>query len=806
MRIICIIFSLMIQATLASQSNTRISGTILDMDRKAVADVVVMARDSLSETIRPIMAYTDNLGNFRMQDTLFIYNQIVVSRLGYITKSICLDRQIAKMTIILEKDSTYNLDEVLVKGYRALIKVETDRLIYNMEANPHKKDNVLECFKSIPLLFSDGNSFSIIGKSSTKVYINGKESLISQDALTEYLKNFPSERIKSIEVILSPNSTFRGEGNFGIINIILKENENEGLLGLFSSQLWKTHYFKERGNLSLLYKKNRLTVNLIGGVSNQSDWKQEERENIYKTTFLKTIQDAEISGFTRGAWGAFELNYEFSSKNTLGLNLNSSIAKQEWVDKGLLYFCEDNSTKPLSRVLHDNKMNRSKMDVNMNINYRHVFGKPEEFLDIDFDYVHSYGKQSTWTCMDNVDELNNIISPYNYYKEVVPQNSNVWSAKIEYTSKMTKNLFKLGMDNYFSQIDNNDKYLQFEENNYINDNTKSNHFAINEFTTSLFTYWRKNWKESLSTGIGCRMEHTSYTTHQYTILKKENRNYWRIMPSIYFTYTPSLKHILSYALTNRIQRPSFSSFNPFRVFTSATNYETGNMDLKPEYIVGQSVQYHFLKRFLLQASYQMVFDQIYELDFVKDDDMIETKPVNIGRYDYLLLSFNTNTSYLNSYANLNMTLSYTWQRMGGNIKGVTEKMGYVSNVFEVNMNNNFILSKKQNWSFDVDLSFNTKDLTFHRETPMKLYAYIQLKKQINSWMFALYGFSNTYIYNNNITTKWRNIYETNELRSITYIKGEPVGFGIRVSYKFGNNKVKNGYIHNASGSEVKSRL
>lgn len=101
------------------------------------------------------------------------------------------------MRITLEKDGNFSMDEVIVKGVRQRTKVENDRLVYDMETNPFSNDNALEAFKYVPFIASDGQHFSIIGKSETKIYVNGREKKLAPDALNDYLKGLPADRIKT---------------------------------------------------------------------------------------------------------------------------------------------------------------------------------------------------------------------------------------------------------------------------------------------------------------------------------------------------------------------------------------------------------------------------------------------------------------------------------------------------------------------------------------------------------------------------------------------------------------------------------
>ncbi len=788
-----------------AQTPIKLTGEIYTIGKSPVEDAVVVLKDSLNQNSEYHVVYSDSLGRFSVDAPDKRINLMLVRCLGYKPVRIPLSADKKNLLIIMEKDGSSNLDEVVVKGVRQRTRMEHDRLVYNMETNPFKNDNAMEAFKYVPFIASDGQSFSIIGKSVTKLYVNGREKNLSSDAVNDYLKGLSADRIKSIEVIHTPNSSFRGEGNFGVINIVLKKKENEGLQGFASAQIWRTHYMKERGNFSLTYHKENLTMNLTAGVTNQSDWKKTETESFMKETSATTKENSKITGFTRSANGTFDWEYKFSDKDEMGGNINFSYVKYDWEDMGTQEQT-DVAKKRLLNVRHDNDLNTTGSYTGANLFYRHLFNGKGQVLDFDFDYVYSYNKQFVWNRMDNIDDDMQYLSSYNYYKENVPQKSNVWSGKVEYRQSVGKNNFYTGIDSYYSDIDNRDTFLQGMEYEYTEDKTQSNHFALKEWTSALFAGWGRSWNSCLYTSLGGRIEYTDYTIHQYTVKEKDNNDFVRALPNLYISYRLSPDHVFSYVFSNRMERPVFSQFNPFKLYTSATSYTTGNTNLNPEIMYGQTFQYQFFQRYIFQATYQRVKHQIYELTFAGDDNIQVTAPLNTSVFEYAMFTLNTNTSYLKEYAYLNVTLSYLWQHLNNIEYKDINVRGYHNSVFQVNLNNNFTLSKRRNLSFDFNVSYNTKNISFYTETPEKFYLYGQIKKRFKSCQLSLYCFCNLYMYDGNMTTRWRNIYDTDNIRRVSLIKGEPVGFGLRFNYYFGNKKVNGTKERNTSGSEAKRRL
>lgn len=63
----------------------------------------------------------------------------------------------------------------------------------------------------------------MIGKGKITVYINGRKSHFTGNALKSHLESLPAEEIMNVEITTMANSTFRAQDSGGSINIILKK-------------------------------------------------------------------------------------------------------------------------------------------------------------------------------------------------------------------------------------------------------------------------------------------------------------------------------------------------------------------------------------------------------------------------------------------------------------------------------------------------------------------------------------------------------------------------------------------------------
>ncbi|MCA6040636.1 TonB-dependent receptor [Bacteroides thetaiotaomicron] len=788
----CILLALAMKA----QNRNFIIGNVTDNNDNPIPDAVIMFRDSSSVTQAPIYSYSDQSGAFQVALSISL-NQIIVSRIGYITKKYPLTFPFSLLHIKLTEDTTFHLEAIEIKAKRIPIKVKTDRLVYNIAASLMKDDNLMESFKLVPLLTIQKGKVAIIGKEQTDIYINGRKSMLSGEDMTAYLKSLSVDQIKSIEVIHSPSSSFRGEGDFGIININLKEKE-DGLQGRLNAQFWKEERYKGSVDATVMFHKHNLSLDIVVGGSDQENNQKTQTFHTYKTDNSYISEIDKLTGSTCNGWGMGIFEWNASEKDIIGGAVRFSYLNMDYRNAG-------NAVFPAKMVQHNNDKYGRQTNATANLNYRKSLRNEKEWISIDLDYVHNYLKQSTRVRMDDVDETGIVLSPYDYYNQFAPQNVTLWSGKAEYQRREDAGLLQFGIDSYRSHIVNNDTFQQKDGDQYVNVEAQSNHFKMTEWTSALFFHAEKTWKGRFSLGLGVRIEYTTYSTKQVSLGESDKRDYWKFLPEIQVGYTLSPKHIFSYSLTNRIKRPAFALLNPFKLYDSAIKYSVGNPDLTPTNNFYQKIQYNFLNHFTLQCSYYIGLDQVVQFDFVKEDQLIEKKPVNVGKCHEFTALLNANASYWNGRATVNCSFMYSWNQMKSvSIGG--DNFGWIGRYAEVYLNNAFILSKKRNWSFDFSLSGTDKRVFNQNEFPRYIHIDGQLKKKIGKWNFALYGYTNIYFYSGKATRIGRIIYDTDILHTVTLLDGGNSVVGLRLAYSFGNSKVKVAQRRKVSGEDAKSRL
>ena len=191
------------------------------------------------------------------------------------------------------------LDAVEVRAQRPPVVHAEDRNVYSVKDMPTAIGGAADVMRTLPELEVDLNGgIKMVGNRPVIVHINSRPSPLKGEALTEFIRNLPADRIDRIEVIPNPSVRFEG-GDGAIVNIILRKGVELGLSGSLSLNGATRGGNGVSGQIA--YQRGKLT--LFGGGSsrfwNFDDSAVELRENrlANPVTFLELDRRNEGSNF-----------------------------------------------------------------------------------------------------------------------------------------------------------------------------------------------------------------------------------------------------------------------------------------------------------------------------------------------------------------------------------------------------------------------------------------------------------------------------------------------------------------------------
>ena len=134
----------------------------------------------------------------------------------------------AEVTDSLWKD--VDLNAVTVVASKPLVKMETDKMTYNVQQDADAKaSTVLDMLRKVPMVTVDGqDNITVNGSSSFKVYVDGKPNPMFSANPSQIFKAMPATMVKNIEVITNPGAKYDAEGTGGVLNIVLNKQAVNG--------------------------------------------------------------------------------------------------------------------------------------------------------------------------------------------------------------------------------------------------------------------------------------------------------------------------------------------------------------------------------------------------------------------------------------------------------------------------------------------------------------------------------------------------------------------------------------------------
>src|SRR6185295_6606038 len=116
----------------------------------------------------------------------------------------------------------------------------------------------LEVLEKSPGVTIDNNgNITLKGKQGVIILIDGKQTYLSGENLTNYLKNLSSNQLDQIEIMSQPSAKYDASGNSGVINIKTKKNRTSGLNVTYSTSAIVAKYFKNTNNFTFNWRKKK---------------------------------------------------------------------------------------------------------------------------------------------------------------------------------------------------------------------------------------------------------------------------------------------------------------------------------------------------------------------------------------------------------------------------------------------------------------------------------------------------------------------------------------------------------------------
>ncbi|HRP94194.1 MAG TPA: TonB-dependent receptor [Ignavibacteriaceae bacterium] len=559
-----------------------VTGKVLDFESKHIIEYANIVLLSTKDSSLINGTITDVNGIFNLSKIKPDKYLLEVRFIGYETEKFDIDINPNNLVIdlgeITIKPSALELGDVVVQGERSPVSYQIDKKVIDVDKiQTVISGNAADVLQNVPSVTVDieGN-VSLRGSTNFTVLIDGRPSIMSaQDALQQ----IPASSIQNIEIITNPSAKYNPEGTSGIINILLKKNENLGLSGVMNANAGLKD--KYGGDFLFQYRTNDL-VYILGMDYNKRIFPgTSNSENRYitsnSTSYINSNGDSEWGRIGFGVRAGIEYNI---TENDF-FNFTARYGTREGKQNSILNYIEGSSISiPVLSYKNFSDRSREGKYGGTNLTYIHNFGSKGHEVKSEFNFRYNDGDESTLTKALS----NDLILKGKKTTEFGP--SRDFEVKIDYTLPFTdERKFEAGYDAEIENSDDNNSFYLFDSLSYDFQFQKQFSHDVKYLNNdqALYATYTDQFGDFGIQG-GFRAEYTFRTISLLDINAESKINRWDYFPTLHTSYKFSEGTQMMASYTRRIQRPRGWELEPFLTWIDANNVRVGNPDLLPELI------------------------------------------------------------------------------------------------------------------------------------------------------------------------------------------------------------------------------
>ncbi|MCR5887593.1 TonB-dependent receptor [Hymenobacter sp. J193] len=631
----------------APQGTGRLEGTVLDATTKKPVEYATVALLPANGEVPLDGTVADDRGRYQLKNLAPGAYRLQVTFIGYAAQTVAVTVTDGSTTVpaVALTSSTQKLGEVTVTGERPVVESKPDRLVYNAAQDAtNRGGTAADVLRKAPMLSvdPDGN-LQLNGSANVRVLINGKPSAVVSGDLAQALKQLPADQIKNVEVITSPSAKYDGEGSGGIVNIVLKENNLQGINGNVGLALGTRN---SNGNLGLNARKGKLSLSsALNGWSFYAPGDQEV-DRTDRTADGATIgylrQRNDGFGFGGGGNGRIGLDYEPAPNHALSLAFNGSLFRNRFdVD------IDNQYTSPTGEPLGSGQLGNYERETMQKFR--------TQSYDLTGTYTRTFGQGSRreWTVLAQHSRNRN----YRFYDvdQFSRENANPDGTPDfqEFSPNTARNLETTIQTDYVLPIKEK-QTLEFGgklikrtvESDYrvsrakadgifTEESALTNTYDYNQDVQAGYATYATPLGKNYTVRLGARVERTELQGNFQTQDKPFGLEFTNLLPNVALTRNlkqPGSTVRLSYS--RRIQRPSIFYLNPYRNESDPRNISVGNQELKAEFTDNLELNWNtFVKSSVLNVTLytRQTNNAIERVNNTEDDGRVVATYGNVAR-------------------------------------------------------------------------------------------------------------------------------------------------------------------------------
>lgn len=641
-----------------------VEGSVLDDESKKPLEFANASLLNKSDSALVGGATTNVAGKFTISakpGQYLVKVQFISYNPRYFNVNLTEQKPVAKLGTITLFPDTELLSEVVVSAQKSEMQLELDKRIFNVAADlSNVASNASEILDNLPSIAVDvDGNVSLRGSSNVRILVNGKPSGLVGISSPDALRQLQGDLIERIEVITNPSARYEAEGSAGIINIILKKEQERGINGSFTANTGYPTNYGFSGNIN--YRSGKFNIFGSYGINYRENPGGGFSDRVTNNTLFTYIDNDRLrSGLSNNF--RFGTDFYINSKNTITASAVARLSDEENT-ADITYTDRTAAGEITYNTLRSNQEDGIDNNLEYQLNYRREMEGEGHELTAQFQI-----RDNTETERSAIDSVNLLMpAPAELYQRTNNKegDKNILM-QIDYVYPFGNGKkFEAGYRGTIREI--NSDYLVEEidvTGNFIPLPNFSNKFIYDENVQAAYTIF-ENKMPTWGYQLGLRVEQTYIKTFQQTTDETNEKEYINAFPSAFVSYNLDSDRTLQASYSRRLSRPRFWSLNPFSSFTDPRNIRRGNPDLDPEFTDSYElgILNNLKKSSIYVGGYYRYTTGVRErVQTLVDSLTTVSTPRNIGVEDAygLEANFNTDpTSWLSISGNANFYRAIT---------------------------------------------------------------------------------------------------------------------------------------------------
>lgn len=503
---------------------------------------------------------------------------LLIEYLGYQKKIIDnitvseANRKINLRNIKLQPDVA-SISEVNVEAERNYVDYKVDKKVVNVSSQPNAGASPLsEVLKSTPGITTDNNGNILLrGSSNFILLIDGKPSPL---ATSDQLGTIPASMVENVEIITNPSSKYDAQGSAGIINVKMKNVNNDGISGIARLSAGT----KEKYGANFLTNVRKKKVNVSVGADYDSRWNYAENNFdrfVHSANYQYDLYDYTKMKYQRKKT-SLKSGIEYNINKNNSVTLSEEGGRFNFNRKMDVWYREQSQSISNAKYsVGHNEMGVESNYLTSNLAYSHKFNKPDHDLSASIYYAIFD------VASNNIASLSASDNNWNEQLNTTAGNSNNQDGqghesrlKIDYKLPIgNKSKFETGVQTSLRSILTNNIY---SDDSIISKNTfdfyRNIYAAYVTYSGAILGF---EYLAGLRSETTDRMI-TDINNTKYGYLKTE------FFPSFFITRKVSEAMQIQLSYSRRINRPQEYNLKPIEGYSDVYSAEKGNPLLMPE--------------------------------------------------------------------------------------------------------------------------------------------------------------------------------------------------------------------------------